>query len=129
MDIPHIIGIRGLFATITENDLTPPIDIKGCQHTGATPDIMGLRCYMVRTIEGTPDEVTSAISRMVSEQTRALAGRARATLIVEDATPAPSQPLSDEAFAMLMAEIQAESVTVSQMDDSREAMYTQMEGE
>ena len=84
---------------------------------------------MVRTIEGTPDEVTSAISRMVSEQTRALAGRARATLIVEDATPAPSQPLSDEAFAMLMAEIQAESVTVSQMDDSREAMYTQMEGE
>ena len=84
---------------------------------------------MVRTIEGTPEEVTTAISRMVLEQTRALAGRARATLIVEDATPAASQPLSDEAFAVLMAEIQAESVTVSHMDDSREAMYTQMEGE
>jgi hypothetical protein len=78
-----------------------------------------------QVVEGSPKEVAEQIQRIDDR-------RIVAVVVRDDlASAASSAPggLSDKDFQRLMDELQADSVAVGHVVDSREAIYTRMEGE
>ncbi len=76
-------------------------------------------------------QVIEGSRQQIAEQVLRIDGHiAKAVVYLDDpADVARSPRLSDQQFEKLMAEAQADTVAVGHMDDSREAIYTRMEGE
>lgn len=83
---------------------------------------------MVTRIEGTPQQIQSALAQAVANQAPHMGDHGTAILILEPTPIIPTAP-SDKEFERLMAEADQDAVSVGHVDDSREAIYTRMDGE
>lgn len=83
---------------------------------------------MVTKLEGTPKELAEKVRSALSDASLDPNQKAVALLMVGEPS-VPSPKLSDQEFEKLMTEAAADTVSVGHMDDSREAMYTRMDGE
>jgi hypothetical protein len=79
---------------------------------------------MIVRAEGTPDQVTRRLQDALAENLRGKT-HAVALLLIDEA----HAPIADDAFSRLMAEADQDAVSCGHMDDSRQAMYTRMDGE
>ena len=84
---------------------------------------------MVTKLEGTPQEVATKVSNLLSDPSVGRQSHAIALVVIENGSTELPPSTSDDEFRKLMAEAAADTVSVGHMDDSREAMYTRMPGE
>lgn len=78
-----------------------------------------------QVVEGSPREVAERIQHIADR-------RIVAVLLMDELSGTGVSSLADvseEEFGKLMAELQADAVAVGHVDDSREAIYTRMDGE
>ena len=77
-----------------------------------------------RLVEGSAKEIAETLTKLVGDR------RVKVMLMDETARPASEYArISDAEFEIEMAAIRAAAVSVSHVDDSREALYTRQEGE
>jgi hypothetical protein len=74
-----------------------------------------------RVFEGSATEIANQIAQVAGN-------RRVSVLLMEDVTSTGSR-VSVEEFEKVMEEIRAEAARVGHVDDSREALYTRLEGE
>ena len=74
-----------------------------------------------RIVEGSPREIGEKIAKLVGE-------RHVAVMLMEEPAGDIAPRPSDAEFEQVMAQIRAESVSVPQVDDSREGIYTRRDG-
>lgn len=77
---------------------------------------------MSREIRGTKAQIAEQIRHIQGEIVEAF-------LLVEEPASINSAPLSQAELENFRAEMEADTVAVDHVDDSREAMYTRMPGE
>jgi len=77
-----------------------------------------------RIVEGSPREIAEKITQMVGDR--------RVSVLLMDETMAPlndSPPMTNAEIAQALADFEDLAVSAPHADDSREAIYTQMDGE
>jgi hypothetical protein len=84
---------------------------------------------MVTRVEGTPQEVAARVNAYLAEQSLRHTRHAIALVMVDESAMPGMSPPSDTDFQRLMTEAASDTVSSGHMDDSREAMYTRMDGE
>jgi hypothetical protein len=77
---------------------------------------------MTREIRGTKTQIAEQIRHIQGEIVKAF-------LLVEDPAPPDTTPLTEAELKKFRADMEADTVAVDHVDDSREAMYTRMPGE
>jgi hypothetical protein len=75
-----------------------------------------------QVIEGSPKEVAEKLTAMVGD------GRVK-VMLVEDSSVSTTQPRTEDEIRVALAEFDEMAVRVGHVDDSREAIYTRLEGE
>ena len=75
-----------------------------------------------RIVEGSPREIGEQIAKLVGE-------RHVAVMLMEEPAGEIAPRPSDDEFERGMAEIRAEAVSATDVDDSREGIYTRRDGE